>query len=472
MKTLRNIIIAMLATMLALTTSCIEDGFTTSSSDLLEFSCDTLSFDTIFTEQGTPTKQFVVYNRHKKQINISSISLSATDGQRFYLNVDGMKGEVFHDVAIRGEDSIFVFVESKLNANGQDAPLLAEDCINFTTNGVTQKVVLRAWGQDVERLTRPQFTADTRLTANKPYVIFDTLYVAPGATLTIEPGTTLYFHDKAAMRIDGTLNACGTQSKPIHLRGDRTDYLFDGANYDLMTAQWGGIDFTPSSTGNELQYVLMRGSTTGVTVEAESADTRTLHIFNSVLHNASTSVLTSLNAWIDAEGCEFSNSAYDVVALVGGKYHFTQCTFSNYFLFGIKGGALVNVAFENADGESIEPSVIIDNSILYGLTKEFNVNDFVGHDVLVRYSLLRSAGSDDDNFIQCRWDADPKFYVDRDAYIFDFRLQNESDAIALGNPDLCPEIATYDRYGNKRLNNGGVDIGAYVWVFADDNDNK
>ena len=37
MKTLRNIIIAMLATMLALTTSCIEDGFTTSSSDLLEF---------------------------------------------------------------------------------------------------------------------------------------------------------------------------------------------------------------------------------------------------------------------------------------------------------------------------------------------------------------------------------------------------------------------------------------------------
>ena len=110
MKTLRNIIIAMLATMLALATSCIEDGFTTSSSDLLEFSCDTLSFDTIFTEQGTPTKQFVVYNRHKKQINISSISLSAADSRRFYLNVDGMKGEVFHDVTIRGEDSIFVFV--------------------------------------------------------------------------------------------------------------------------------------------------------------------------------------------------------------------------------------------------------------------------------------------------------------------------------------------------------------------------
>ena len=131
-------------------------------------SSDTLAFDTVLTDVGTATRQFVVYNRHKKQINISSISLSDNNGRRFYLNVDGMKGEVFHDVAIRGEDSIFVFVESKLDATGQDAPLLAEDCINFVTNGVTQKVVLRAWGQDVERLTRPQFTADARLTANKP----------------------------------------------------------------------------------------------------------------------------------------------------------------------------------------------------------------------------------------------------------------------------------------------------------------
>ena len=470
MTKLKYILFAVVAVCLMGTTGCIEDGFTSSSADLLEFSCDTVAFDTVFTELGTPTKQFVIYNRHKKMINISSISLQGNEYGKFYINVDGMKGTEFHNVEIRGEDSIYVFVESLIDPTNQNTPLEVKDCIEFVTNGVTQKVVLTAWGQDVTRL--PVFSHDVTLSADKPYVIFDTLFVAPGATLTIEPGATLHFHDKAAMKIEGTLVAAGSQDKPIHFRGDRTDYLFDGANYDLMTAQWGGIDFTPSSTGNELQYVLMRGSTTGVTVEAENPDTRTLHIFNSVLHNASTSVLTALNAWIDAEGCEFSNSAYDVVALVGGKYHFTQCTFSNYFLFGIKGGALVNVAFENADGESIEPSVIIDNSILYGLTKEFNVNDFVGHNVLVRYSLLRSAGSDDDNFIQCRWDADPKFYVDRDAYIFDFRLQNESDAIALGNPDLCPENAALDRYGNKRLNNGGVDIGAYVWVFADDNDNK
>ena len=462
---------ALVLTCLFGTTACIEDDFTSSSADLLEFSCDTVAFDTVFTELGTPTKQFVIYNRHKKMINISSISLQGNAHGRFFLNVDGMKGSEFHNVEIRGEDSIYVFVESLIDPTNQNTPLEVTDYIDFVTNGVTQKVVLTAWGQDVTRLTRPVFSEDATLSAQKPYVIFDTLFVAPGATLTIEPGVTLHFHDKAAMKIEGTLIAAGSRDRPIHLRGDRTDYLFDGANYDLMTAQWGGIDFTASSTDNELQYVLMRGSTTGITVDADNADSRALHIFNSVLHNAATSVLSARNAWIDAEGCEFSNSGYDVVNISGGKYHFVHCTFANYFLFGIKGGALINVVFEDEEGNSIEPSITIDNSILYGLTKEFNVNDFAGHNVLIRHSLLRSAGSDDDNFIQCRWDADPKFYVDRDAYVFDFRLGNESDAIAIGNPDLCPEIAAFDRYGNPRLNNGGVDMGAYVWIYADD-DNK
>ena len=470
MKTLRNIIIAMLATMLALATSCIEDGFTTSSSDLLEFSCDTLSFDTIFTEQGTPTKQFVVYNRHKKQINISSISLSATDSRRFYLNVDGMKGEVFHDVAIRGEDSIFVFVESKLNANGQDAPLLAEDCINFTTNGVTQKVVLRAWGQDVERLTRPQFTADTRLTANKPYVIFDTLYVAPGATLTIEPGTTLYFHDKAAMRIDGTLNACGTQSKPIHLRGDRTDYLFEGANYDIMSGQWGGVEFGADSRGNEMQYVLMRGSSNGITVSASSTDAKALHLFNSVLHNSAGNVLLASNAWIEAEGCEFTDAAYDVVKMQGGIYRFVNCTFTNYYLFGLKHCPIITIDLTDDEGNRLEPSVRLDNCIICGNVKEFNENDFTGTDVLLRNCMFQSNGTDDSNFINCKWDGDACFLMQRDKYIFDYRLGNESSAIAAGDISLCPEHALIDRYGQPRIYNGGIDIGAYRWIMVDDNE--
>ena len=163
MTKLKYILFAVVAVCLMGTTGCIEDDFTSSSADLLEFSCDTVAFDTVFTELGTPTKQFVIYNRHKKMINISSISLQGNEYGKFYINVDGMKGTEFHNVEIRGEDSIYVFVESLIDPTNQNTPLEVKDCIEFVTNAVTQKVVLTAWGQDVTRLTRPVFSDDATL---------------------------------------------------------------------------------------------------------------------------------------------------------------------------------------------------------------------------------------------------------------------------------------------------------------------
>ena len=110
---MKKILIAILSilTLGVVMTSCIEDDFTTSSSDVLAFSCDTVAFDTIITLQGSATQQFVVYNNSKKQINISSIKVAGISDAKFYLNVDGTKGSEFHDIEIRGNDSIYIFVE-------------------------------------------------------------------------------------------------------------------------------------------------------------------------------------------------------------------------------------------------------------------------------------------------------------------------------------------------------------------------
>ena len=59
--------------------SCINDDFATSASDVLAFSTDTVTFDTVVTRQGTPTKQFIVYNRGSKQLNISSIKIAGNE---------------------------------------------------------------------------------------------------------------------------------------------------------------------------------------------------------------------------------------------------------------------------------------------------------------------------------------------------------------------------------------------------------
>ena len=139
----------------AMLTSCIEDGFTTSSSDVLTFNKDTIAFDTVITLQGTATKQMVVYNRSSKQINISSIEVAglATKGH-FHLNVDGIRGDSFQNVEIRGNDSIFIFIEAYLDEMEKDEPTLVEDLLEFETNGMKQSVLLSEMPSPISFMTR------------------------------------------------------------------------------------------------------------------------------------------------------------------------------------------------------------------------------------------------------------------------------------------------------------------------------
>ena len=159
--------------------SCIEDGFTTLSSDVLAFNKDTVAFDTVITMQGTATKQMVVYNRSKKQINISSIKVAGLSSKgHFHLNVDGIRGDEFKNVEIRGNDSIYIFIEAYIDELEENEPTLLEDSLKFVTNGVSQSVLLTAWGQDVIRLSGDTISRNRRLTADKPYLIYDTVFVS------------------------------------------------------------------------------------------------------------------------------------------------------------------------------------------------------------------------------------------------------------------------------------------------------
>ena len=96
-------------------TSCIDDDFTTNPSHVLAFSTDTVAFDTVFTTIGTSTRSFRIYNRNKKSLNISSIKLADAEHSGFHINVDGMSGDNFTNVEIRGKDSLYVFVEANID---------------------------------------------------------------------------------------------------------------------------------------------------------------------------------------------------------------------------------------------------------------------------------------------------------------------------------------------------------------------
>ena len=466
------LIVAAIVAMSMAFTSCIEDGFTTSSSDVLTFSQDTVAFDTVITLQGTATKQMVVYNRSPKQINISSIKVAGlADKGHFHLNVDGIRGDEFQNVEIRGNDSIYIFIEAYLDEMKQDAPTLLEDRLEFVTNGVSQSILLSAWGQDVIRISGDTIARNTRFTAAKPYLIYDTMYVAPNATLTLDAGTTLLFHDKAALRCAGRMRANGNAEAPVTFRGDRLDHVVGSINFDIMSGQWGGVIFTPPTTGNVLKHVIMRGSSIGMHCSNLYGDTTqcALKLINCVLTNSASTCLATAACYVEAIGTEFSDAAEEVAYFAGGKVKATNCTFTNNYLFKLPSLPIVNVFnVEFSDGSIGKIKAYFDNCILHGLSSEINEGDLSNFDVFMRYCLFKSSGSDDAHFINCTWEGDPKFLTVRDEYIFDYRLGNESDAIGKGNPALCPEEARYDRYGNDRLASGSIDVGAYVWVFIPD----
>lgn len=453
----------LLVTLFALVwlTSCIEDGFSTT--ERLEFSTDTVAFDTVITLQGSATKQMVVYNRGKKQVRISSIKVtgSATGG-RFFLNVDGQRGDVFHDVEVRGGDSIYVFVEGYIDEMKSDDPTFVKDFIEFDVNGATQRVVLTAWGQDVVRLHGDTLRRSQHFTDAKPYLIYDTLFVPPGVTLTLDPGTRLLFHDKGALRCYGTLLAMGTREKPISMRGDRLDHVVAQIPFEIMSGQWGGLILGPTSYGNELQYVDMSGSSIGIHTSAPDTTRRALHIFNSILRNSSSSILTSGGAWIDAEGSVLSDAASAVANFIGGRVNFVNCTLANYYLFKALEEPIVNFYVQD-DGKVVDVlHAEFVNCIVHGLTQELNMPKLDKTNCFMRNCLFKSGGEDDSHFFNCVWKADPKFYTHRETYLFDYRLQEGSDAIGKGDASRCPASARYDRYGNDRFA-GPLDVGAFVY---------
>lgn len=461
-------IAAAVIAIIGMMSSCIEDGFTTSPGDVLAFNTDTVTFDTVITLQGTATKQMVIYNHSPKQIKISSIKVAGLSPKgHFYLNVDGIRGESFNDVEIRGNDSIYVFIEAKLDEMEQDTPTLIEDKLEFVTNGKSQSVLLMAWGQDVIRLSGDTISRNRRFTADKPYLIYDTVFISERATLTIDAGATLLFHDKGAMRCAGRMLVNGTAEAPVTFRGDRLDRIVGTTSFDIMSGQWGGIIFTPPTMGNVLKHLIMKGSSIGMHCSAYGDTTNcALKLVNCVLTNSASTCLATAACYVQAIGTEFSDAAEEVAYFAGGKVMASQCTFTNNYLFKVPDLPILNVFdVEFSNGTVGRIKAYFDNCILYGLSSEINEGNLDNFDVYLRYCLFKSSGEDDAHFINCVWGADPCFLTVRDDKIFDYRLGNESAAIGKGNPALCPDEARYDRYGNDRRANGAIDLGAYAWVF-------
>lgn len=452
--------------------SCIEDGFTTNPADQPTFSTDCVELGEVFTDQVTITYKLMVYNRHSKGLNISNISLSGEAAEYYRLNVDGISGHEFANVDIRPKDSIFVLVEARLPANGSAALVDYRANIDFTANGRVSSVGVTATGRDVKRLTAVTLESDTRFSAEMPYVIFDSLVVAPGVTMTVEPGANLLFHDKSSLIVRGTLISEGTAQEPVTFAGDRTGKLVGDVDFEIMSRQWTGVFFTATSTGNRLSHSVIKNTVQGVAVVGDGTDgaaSPRLDLLNCRFRNSAYCVLEAAHAAIRAVGCEFAEGGTGLVNIAGGKSVFNHCTFANNYLYAVISGPAIAFSHlsDDADRGFDDGSGLpyaeaeISNSLLYGYGGAVFPGDFAGSAVYFRNCLLKGEGEDDDNFIGTIWDEDPLFWTVRSDYFFDYRLQPDSPAIGVADPSLSLAESARDFYGLER---GDVpDLGAYVF---------
>ncbi|MCC8094840.1 MAG: hypothetical protein LIP05_05470 [Tannerellaceae bacterium] len=457
-----------------------EDNISTNPAHQLSFSVDTVDFDVVFTTIGSATREFLIYNWNSKPLHISSISIANHENSGFRINVDGRKGTTFSDITILEKDSIYVLVEVTVNPTGENQPALIEDKINFLTNGSTQSVQLKAYGQDAHLIKDGyRFAQDTFLTAEKPYLIYDSIEIAAGTTVEIEAGATFYMHNKAKWLVKGRLIARGTMAYPILFRGDRLDYLETDRLYDRIPGQWDGIYFSPESFENELDYVIIRNTVGGVMCEESTPDRLKLTITNSQLTNSDQSVLQAINCFIEVGNTELSNAVEDVVALYGGKYNFTHCTLANYMNRKTRTSGTYALYLSNfyttVNEEKVFPLVesvfencIIDGSFSdeLGIEKKENSTCNYQFNYCTIKSPVEGSGF---THIQIGSPAYLNMGNRDNDYYFDFRLAGTDEAeqgYAIGNGD--PAIAEkypYDRYGVYRLTDGKApDVGAYVYV--------
>ncbi|MCL1943181.1 MAG: hypothetical protein FWF54_06500 [Candidatus Azobacteroides sp.] len=463
--------------------ACNNDlDFTTNANDVLSFSTDTISFDTVFTTVGSSTREFKVYNNNKKALKISSVRIANAEKTGFHINVDGWGGHSsVEDIELNGKDSLSIFVEVNVNPTDKDNPILINDSIIFITNGVTQIVTLIAYGQDVYIWRGKTIDRDTLLTGQKPFLIYDSLVVAPGATLSVDQGVNFYFHDKANMLVKGCIKAKGTWDDPVVFRGDRSDELLSGLSYDLVPGQWGGIRLSSDSYDNEFDHVYIRNGTYGILSDSSDVTRLKIQLKNSVVHNVTGNLISGINYQIQAENCRLSNAGGAIVKLLGGNGRFVQCTMANYMSLSARNSASLIIKNYNVFGDNqvvlypVEEATFL-NCIIYGSWASSSSGEIVLDNEYKNtavpapfnhyfdYCLLGTNGEDDADFVATLWNKNPDFrYLNKkNDYKYDFRLDSISTARDYGNKNTGYQYP-YDITGKSRTQDAGPDLGCYEY---------
>ena len=466
--------------------SCNDsDTWTTDRSVQLSFSRDTVAFDTLISTVPSSTEMLIIYNRYKDGVRIERASLAAGAASIFRVNVDG---QFLHegagtDFEVRRRDSLVVRIEVTPPETGEDTPVCYEDDLQFQLeSGVTQRVHLKVGAQDAFILRGMVVSADTTFSNRKPIVIHDSLVVAEDATLTLLEGTTLMFHDGAGMEVHGKVVASGTLEKPVTLRGDRTDHMFDYLPYDNTPSRWEGVHLYSTSKENVFSYCDIHSACYGIVCDSASLDSYTLLMENSVIHNIGGDGLRLDNVQSQVTNTQISNTLGRCVYVYGGACRFVHCTIAQFYPFDANRGYALSLSNEENEVYRHLYYAYFQNCVITGYGDDVIIGSISeGQDYTCDYlfenCFLNTIVSDDTlRFRHIVYDKDDES-LDRPALVREknFALFDTRNFLYDFTPDSLSmirnmasgaylEMLPTDRLGRSRMDDEAPDAGCYEYV--------
>ncbi len=314
--------------------SCRKNDTFTKESVSLHFSADTIFFDTIFSKLGSDPNTPRSVTLHVKVSNpgVNAVKTNIRLAGNFYgifkINVDGRSGTNFNDIEIRGKDSIYIFVQAYINMVGSNTPFIVTDQILFETNGNKQDVDLVVWTQDANYFRGETLNCNTGnllWTSDKPYVIYDSILIPKGCTLTIEAGTRIHNFNLSCILVQGTLIVNGTVDKPVVFEGSRLD-----DEYKEVPGQWIGIRFLQGSSGNKITGAIIKNGFIGIEIDSMPATgTYGLELKQSIIKNMSAAGLYNFTSKLYAENNLIANcGVFSFFGMIGGTYDLYYNTFA------------------------------------------------------------------------------------------------------------------------------------------------
>ena len=458
------------------------DDFTSDRSQTLSFSVDSIRFDTFITTIPSATKTLIVRNQGEAGLRIREVRLEGGAGSPFRINVDGQDlsrtaGNRATDFEVRRRDSIFVRCEVTVPEQHADAPVGVEDAILFTLeSGVTQRVVLTAGGQDAWFMRGQTIQADTTLAVGRPIVVYDSLVVAQGATLTLAAGTQLLFHEGAGLVVRGRVVADGTLEAPVVLRGDRTDHIFDYLTYDRLPSRWEGVTIALTSAENQFTYTDLHSARFDIVCDTTVTDTAsltTLTLLSCRLHNIGGDGLRLKDCRTVVRNTEVSNTQGHCVSVTGGLSDFLYCTLAQFYpLSADRGAALYFANYEGDDYHALHRLNFI-NSVITGYAEDVLIGSSLPNaDCRFEYFfkncfVATEKVTDSPRFVEITYDDDEETaswknfkLVDTDNFIYDFTPLRTSKMRNIADSNYGQDLLL-DRMGRNRLADGAPDAGCY-----------